>query len=165
MRTVAALLLLLSVCTGAKAESREPFGVPFYTHSDNWAYGWQMKFLGEYKPVISAIADQVKQKPKANWIAWINQKVNLSPELVGLSSEAVCGRLAVAKFEVLLQLGFPKEDLRLVYGNSKTKGEHAVAAVRTPEGWRVLDNGHLVADYSTPLDSQIKNFNPERSFY
>lgn len=165
MRVYAALLLLLCVCTGAGAtEKTEPFGVPFYTRSDNWAFDLQMRFQGKDKKNIFDIAAQVRQMPEENWLTWVNQLVNLSVEIHGPSQKGVCARQAVAKFEVLRQLGFPKESLRLVYGEGAS-GEHAVAAVRVQNDWLILDNGSVMAGYKPLPDNQVKHFHAIRSFY
>lgn len=158
MRALLAALILLGVYTGAiAAESAEPFGAPFYTHSDDWAYKLQIRFAFKDKEVVASIVAQVRQKPQEQWLTWANQLANLS----GVGD---CAPVAVLKVEVLRQLGYSQEDLRLVYGTDSS-GEHAVAAVRTPQGWRVLDNGHLAAGYKPLLDSQIpRSFKAQRSF-
>ncbi len=166
MRAIAILVCtLLLFCQGARAEKPEPFGAQFHTRSDNWAFDLQMRFLDEKKDrgVISAIAEEVRQKPKEYWLTWVNQLVNLSVKLAGSSKEGICARSAVAKFEVLRQLGFPREDLRLVYGIASE--EHAVAAVWSPDGWLILDNGALVVGFKPVLESKVRGFKAERSFY
>ncbi len=163
MRVFAAVLLLLCVYTGAKAEEREPFGTSFYQHSDQWAFTLQVRFTGRDAKIIDELAEQVRQKPEEHWITWTNQLVNLSVKLVREANEGPCARLAVAKFEVLRRLGFAKEQLRLVYGRNLTD-EHAVAAVYLKDGWHILDNRTVVADHSTPLDTEIKSFRAKHSF-
>jgi hypothetical protein len=164
MRIATALLVLLCLSTGAKAEKTEPFGVPFYAYSDGWAHNLQIWFTAnDNKKIISDIAEKVRQKPKETWVTWTNQLVNLSVEVYSSSKNDVCARKAVAKYEVLRQLGLPKEDLRLVYGVTSAE-EHAVAAVYSREGWLILDNGNVTSGFKPPLDSQVRGFQAKRSF-
>lgn len=52
-----------------------------------------------------------------------------------------CEDYAILKLWLFQELGFPSTDLRLVVVRDKLrKSDHAVLAVRSPEGWLILDN-------------------------
>jgi predicted transglutaminase-like cysteine proteinase len=69
-----------------------------------------------------------------------------SSALTTLSSgKGDCEDYAIAKYLVLIALGFSREDLRLVIVRDKRlHSEHAVLTVRFDNQWLVLDNRHLL---------------------
>jgi predicted transglutaminase-like cysteine proteinase len=58
-----------------------------------------------------------------------------------LGGSGDCEDFAIAKYAILQKTGVPSTDLRIVLLRDAAIGEdHAVTAVRTADGWRILDN-------------------------
>lgn len=55
-----------------------------------------------------------------------------------------CEDIAILKLAALATLGFPDDRLALVVGRDRVRGDHAIAAVRLREGWRLLDDDDVV---------------------
>lgn len=51
-----------------------------------------------------------------------------------------CEDIAILKLAALAEMGFASERLALVVGRDRARGDHAIAAVRGAEGWRLLDD-------------------------
>ena len=80
-----------------------------------------------------------------------------SPLMVFASNAGDCEDYAIAKYVALQEIGFGKEDLRLVVVHDRaTNEDHAVAAVRYDGRWQILDNRTLVIRQ----DVDIAEFNP-----
>lgn len=159
------LAALLLFTQGAYATEGEPFGVQFYTRSNDQVFELQIKFQTDvrYKKIAADVASQVRHKPKEEWLTWINLLVNTSVELTGPSLKEVCARKAVAKDEVMRLLELPKAGRRLV-GGTTSMGPHIVVAVRSPSGWLILDSVRTGVGYKPALESQLKGFKAEQSF-
>lgn len=166
MRKLALVLILLCICTGAHAaqqeEPKEPFGAHFQQVPDVWFIDMRAKLLEDDKQLIISIVEKVRAKvaqPSIAQLAWVSQFVNLAK--VG-----ICAPTAIIELEVLRQLGFADDDLRLVEGPEDfAKSRHAVAAVRIKGEWWVFEDRHLIADYRALPDKLIKlSFRAEASF-
>ena len=57
-----------------------------------------------------------------------------------------CEDIAILKLAALANLGFAPERLALVVGRDSVRGDHAIAAVRSKDGWRLLDDDGKVRD-------------------
>lgn len=55
-----------------------------------------------------------------------------------------CEDIAILKLAALASLGFPNDRLALVVGRDTVRGDHAIAAVRSADGWRLLDDDGVV---------------------
>jgi predicted transglutaminase-like cysteine proteinase len=102
-------------------------------------------------------------------LGWINRLVNLSikpvsdwaqygyPDYWASPLQTLgrgagdCEDYAIVKYILLLHLGFPASDLRLVIVRDKARrADHAVVAVRTEQKWLILDNRTM-----TLLDAEV----------
>ena len=151
MHKLVVALLFLCICTGAEASSTEPFGTRLQIVPPAQFIAQQAEVLETNKELILSIAYEVRLiEDRSTWTAWVSQFVNLSK--VG-----DCVPTAV-ELAVLHQLGFVREDLRLVRGSVDfAVYDHAVAAVHINDQWWILEDRYLIVDYRAVLDSKIRS--------
>jgi hypothetical protein len=110
---------------------------------------------------IERIATLVQTKHAQQPMGWINQLVQLCPDL-GAHNE--CGPKAVAKCLVAKRLGYSS---RFVRGGtpwgSKTV-DHSMAAVQFGGTWLMMDNQHIIAHYDTPTDTVVAGYVGDKRF-
>ena len=77
------------------------------------------------------------------------------------SGRGDCEDYAIAKYQILRELGVAEQDLFLVIGRDRVmRADHAVLAVRVGGGYRILDN------FSNRVlgDGEVRDFLPTFSF-
>jgi hypothetical protein len=156
MRIFLLALSLFLFTQGANATTKEPFGAPLMAVVPKWRAALDERFKGKDRNLVVSIANQVRPKDKKDWLTWINQLVAL--EVGKRNSTDNCAPFAVAKFEVLRELGFDKDNLRLVVGHwdkSKPNVLHAVLSVLVNDEWMVLDNGTIYTGYQAKSEGNI----------
>lgn len=170
MRACAALLMLLCVCTGARAQTT-PFGmteVPTYLGVvvEKWSAIRQVSSKDGQRPELRAFAQQFNGLVGRQLVAHVNRTVNglvhptqdidqwgvvdhWSPALETLlAKQGDCEDVAILKYAVL-RLFLPKDDLRLVVGYDSMRREgHMVLLARAEGLWLTLNNANntLVED-------------------
>src|SRR5690242_14691024 len=106
MRRLMLILSILCACVQA-ARADEPFGVTLSNKAPQWRVELQERFQGPARPLILRIVAEVRTHPFHQWLAWVNQ-------LVDLRVPGHCADKAVAAYEVLSELGYG--DIRIVVG-------------------------------------------------
>jgi predicted transglutaminase-like cysteine proteinase len=80
--------------------------------------------------------------------------------LEALNGSGDCEDFALAKYALLQSSGLPRSDLRLLLvRDTKVNEDHAVLAVKTDEGWLVLDNRHDRVEQ----DRNLSHYHPVRA--
>jgi predicted transglutaminase-like cysteine proteinase len=80
-----------------------------------------------------------------------------TPLMTFASGAGDCEDYAIAKYTALLEIGFAKQDLRVVIVHDMKVGEdHAVASVRFNGRWLILDNRTSIIKQ----DADARSFNP-----
>ena len=156
MKKLFFVAMLLLVTQMAHAATKEPFGAPLIMVSPKWRIALAERFEGSDRSLVVSIAKEVRQKDKKDWLAWTNQLVAL--EVGKLIPKDNCAPFAVAKFEVLRELGFDQSNLRFVVGRldeSKPLELHAVLSVLVNGEWVVLDNGSIYPRYRVISEGQV----------
>jgi predicted transglutaminase-like cysteine proteinase len=127
---------------------------------------------------LLAVIDRAQARDGWARIAELNRTVNLdikpvddmtqygvedlwaTPLMAFSSNAGDCEDYAIAKYFALQEMGFGRDDLRLLIVYSReSREDHAVTAVRYDGRWNILDNRTL----EIKADADIRDFNPRFS--